>query len=162
MATDAPLDRSRRYLKPVPRLQLPDEPDVVHLALYGWQERLGEWIAFSPALCGHSTEQGDLPMDAAVTCPGCLDYRAHYQTILDAKDARSGITYPTDPEVRYEFRERILGDARQAAIWRATQDVRRTHSSTLCASEEHAPAPDGCQDDGTRCLCGCHDPKQED
>jgi hypothetical protein len=158
----ADLDRSRRYLKPVPRLALPDEPDVVHLAVYAWEPKFSEWIALSPALCGHSTEQGDLPMDATVTCPGCLDYRARYQTILDAQAARNGITYPTDPEARYIFRERILGDARQEAIWQATQDVRRAHSSALCAADEHAPAPDGCHDDGTRCLCGCHDMKQED
>jgi hypothetical protein len=76
-------DPSRRYLKPVPRLQLPGHPDDTHLALYGWEERLGDWVAWSTALCGRSTEQGDLPMDAAVTCEGCLDRRSQHQAVLD-------------------------------------------------------------------------------
>lgn len=83
MAADIALDRARRYLKPVPRLQLSGQPDGVHLALYGWEDRLEGWVAWSTALCGRSTEQGDLPMDATVTCEGCIDRRPQYQAVLD-------------------------------------------------------------------------------
>ncbi|MGY0065185.1 hypothetical protein ACWY4P_53695 (plasmid) [Streptomyces sp. LZ34] len=82
----ADLDRSRRYLKPVPRLALPGEPDDVHLALYGWEDRLDAWVASSPALCGRSAEQGDLPMDAEVTCPKCLRRQPEYQAVLDGEN----------------------------------------------------------------------------
>jgi hypothetical protein len=83
----AELDRSLRYLKPVPRLSLPGEPDETHLALYGWEDRLDAWVTSSPAICGRSAEQGDLPMDAEVTCPSCRDYRAGYQAELDRRAA---------------------------------------------------------------------------
>jgi hypothetical protein len=82
----AELDRSRRYLKPVPRLPLPGEPDETHLALYGWEDRLDAWVTSSPALCGRSAEQGDLPMDTEVTCPGCLRARPQYQAVLDREN----------------------------------------------------------------------------
>jgi hypothetical protein len=78
----AELDRSLRYLKPVPRLSLPGEPDETHLALYGWEDRLDAWVTSSPAICGRSAEQGDLPMDAEVTCPGCLRARPQYEAVL--------------------------------------------------------------------------------
>ncbi|MFJ1992990.1 hypothetical protein [Streptomyces asiaticus] len=90
----AELNRSRRYLKPVPRLQLPDEPDVIHLAVYAWEPKFSEWVAYGTALCGRSTEQGDLPMDAEVTCPGCIDYRPSYQAALDRQAAAK--TDPSD------------------------------------------------------------------
>lgn len=77
------LDPSCRYLKPVPRLALPGQPEDTHLALYGWEERLPGWVAWSTALCGRPTEQGDLPMDAAVTCVGCLERRSQTQAVLD-------------------------------------------------------------------------------
>ncbi|MFD8384317.1 hypothetical protein ACFV2X_38345 [Streptomyces sp. NPDC059679] len=82
----AELDRARRYLKPVPRLALPGEPDETHLALYGWEERLDAWVTSSPAICGRSAEQGDLPVDAEVTCVGCLRRRPEYQAVLDRED----------------------------------------------------------------------------
>ncbi|MFH8813052.1 hypothetical protein ACH4GZ_38635 [Streptomyces hygroscopicus] len=78
----ADLDRSRRYLKPVPRLALLGEPNETHLALYGWEDRLGEWVTSSPAICGRSAEQGDLPMDAEVTCPACIRRRPQYESVL--------------------------------------------------------------------------------
>jgi hypothetical protein len=78
----ADLDRSRRYLKPVPRLQLTDEPDLVHLALYAWEPKFEEWIAYGTALCGRSTEQGNLPMDTEVTCPRCCRRRPQYKAVL--------------------------------------------------------------------------------
>lgn len=99
------LDRSRRYLKPVPRLQLPDQPEDVHLALYGWEPRFEEWTAYGTAICGRSTEQGDLPMDAEVTCLSCLRRRPQYESVLarendvppvaDRVAARRDPRYPT-------------------------------------------------------------------
>lgn len=80
----AALDPSRRYLRPVPR-QLPERPAETHLALYGWEERLGCWVAWSTALCGRSVEQGDLSMGAAVSCEGCADRRPQFQAVLDAE-----------------------------------------------------------------------------
>lgn len=77
------LDPARRYLKPVPHLDRAGRPDSVHLALYGWDAGLNAWVAWTTALCGRSTVQGDLPVDAAVTCGACLGRRPQYQAILD-------------------------------------------------------------------------------
>ncbi|MFD5848351.1 helix-turn-helix domain-containing protein [Streptomyces chartreusis] len=76
------LDRGRRYLRPVARLQLPDEPDLVHLAMYEWLPMFEAW-ATGPALCGRSTSQGPLPEGTEVTCRSCVDYQPKYQTALD-------------------------------------------------------------------------------
>lgn len=82
-ATEATeLDKTRRYLVPVERLRLPEEPDLVHLSLYEWEPRWEEWLT-GLALCGRSTEQGALPDGTEVTCPGCGAYREKYQTVLD-------------------------------------------------------------------------------
>jgi len=78
------LDPKRRYLVPVARLQLPGEPDLVHLSLYEWLPRWEEW-ATGLALCGASAEQGALPDGTAVTCPDCQRYRPKYQATLDAQ-----------------------------------------------------------------------------
>ncbi|MER0477085.1 hypothetical protein ABR737_01700 [Streptomyces sp. Edi2] len=75
-------DTSRRYLVPVARLELPGEPDLVHLSLCQWLPRVEEW-ATGLALCGRSAEQGALPEDMAVTCPECEAYRPKYQAVLD-------------------------------------------------------------------------------
>lgn len=77
------LDKERRYLVPVARLALPDEPDVVHLSLYEWLPQLEDWVT-GLALCGRSTE-GQLPAGTEVTCPGCEHYRPTYETALDAQ-----------------------------------------------------------------------------
>ncbi|MFF8992623.1 hypothetical protein ACF09H_22340 [Streptomyces sp. NPDC014983] len=80
------LDTSRRYLVPVARLELPGEPDLVHLALYQWLPRAEEWVT-GLALCGRSTEQGALPDSTAVTCLRCEAYRPKYQAVLDRAPA---------------------------------------------------------------------------
>lgn len=85
------LDRSRRYLVPVARLQLPDQPDLVHLARYEWLPRFEEWATWSTALCGHSTEQGALPDDTVVTCQDCLGYKASYEAAFERPAAKQAV-----------------------------------------------------------------------
>ncbi|MFB7359608.1 hypothetical protein [Streptomyces gardneri] len=75
------LDPQRRYLVPVARLGLPDEPDVVHLSLFQWVPAFETW-ATGMALCGHSTKQGPLPEATAVTCSGCTGLRADYERFI--------------------------------------------------------------------------------
>ena len=82
MTETTALDRERRYLVPVDRIRLPDEPDLVHLALYEWQSR-GEFWVTGLALCGRSTEQGPLAAGTEATCPDCQAFRPKYQAILD-------------------------------------------------------------------------------
>lgn len=84
MSETAELDTTRRYLVPVARLQLPDEPDLVHLSLYEWLPKWEEW-ATGWALCGTSAEQGALPKGTEVTCPDCQRYAPKYQATLDAQ-----------------------------------------------------------------------------
>jgi hypothetical protein len=79
------LDRSRRYLAPVARLDLPDQPDVIHLSVYEWLPGFQEW-ATGPALCGYSTTQGALPVGTQATCAGCLDYQPRYERSLGLGD----------------------------------------------------------------------------
>ncbi|MTE20292.1 hypothetical protein F0L17_14475 [Streptomyces sp. TRM43335] len=75
------LDRTRRYLVPVARLPLPDEPDLVHLALYQWLPQFDAW-ATGPSICGRSTTQGPLPDGTAITCPACEEHRPDYERHL--------------------------------------------------------------------------------
>lgn len=78
---DSELDPARRYLVPVARLQLPDQPALVHLSVYEWLPQWDHW-ATGLALCGYSTEQGALPEGTAVTCPECEAYRPQYERYL--------------------------------------------------------------------------------
>lgn len=75
------LDRTCRYLRPVARLELPDQPNEVHLAIISWNTILEDWV-HGLALCGYSTTQGALPEGTAVTCKGCLGYRDWYERTL--------------------------------------------------------------------------------
>lgn len=81
MTEKTELDPARRYLVPVARLQLPDEPDLVHLSVYEWLPRWEHW-ATGLALCGYSAEQGALPEGTAVTCGECEAYRPRYERYL--------------------------------------------------------------------------------
>jgi hypothetical protein len=83
----AELDKTRRYLRPVARIQLPDEPDVVHLSLYEWVDRIGMWLT-GMALCGRSTAQGALPEGTEATCPDCAMHQPTYEAAL-AREASS-------------------------------------------------------------------------
>jgi hypothetical protein len=82
------LDKTRRYLVPVARVDLPDEPSIVHLALYEWVPRLEDW-ANGPALCSRST-QGVLPEGTEVTCPDCQHYQPTYEAVLNTQHAAAG------------------------------------------------------------------------
>lgn len=75
------LDPARQYLVPVARLDLPGQPDAVHLSVYKWLSMFEAW-ATGPALCGHSTTQGPLPEGTEVTCADCLDYKPRYERML--------------------------------------------------------------------------------
>ena len=79
-------DTSRSCLVPVARLELPGEPDLVHLSLCRWLPQYGEWVT-GLALCGRSTEQGALPEGTVVTCPQCEVYRPKYQAVLEGEPA---------------------------------------------------------------------------
>lgn len=89
MSGTTELDRARRYLVPVARLDLPDEPNIVHLALYQWLPQFEAW-ATGLALCGRSTAQGPLAEGTEVTCPGCQFYQPTYEAVLDAQRAAAG------------------------------------------------------------------------
>jgi hypothetical protein len=131
MTADIALDRARRYLKPVPRLQLPDEPDDVHLALYGWEDRLEGWVAWSTALCGRSTEQGDLPMDAGVTCAGCLTYQPQYEAVL-AMEAEASPSVADRVAARRDPRYPVVLREVQGFGWPAGNPmVRGTYADVL-------------------------------
>ncbi|MEU3656462.1 hypothetical protein AB0E67_27375 [Streptomyces sp. NPDC032161] len=78
--TEITIDRERRYLVPVARLNLPDQPDLIHLSVYQWMPEFQAW-ATGMAICGYSTQQGPLPK-AKVTCPECLAYQARYERML--------------------------------------------------------------------------------
>ncbi|MGP3777002.1 hypothetical protein ACTWJ8_39835 (plasmid) [Streptomyces sp. SDT5-1] len=80
------LDRNRRYLVPVARLDLPDQPHDVHLSLMQWMPRWEAWATGS-ALCGLSTQQGALPEGTEATCPNCASYRPTYEAVLAAEVA---------------------------------------------------------------------------
>jgi hypothetical protein len=80
--TEADLDKTRRYLRPVRATIISDDPYGVHLAVYSWLE-LGfdAWVT-GPGICGESTMQGPLPEGTAVTCAGCLERQADYERYL--------------------------------------------------------------------------------
>lgn len=87
MSETTELDKTRRYLVPVARLQLPGEPDYVHLSLYEWEPRSQLWLT-GLAVCGRSTEQGALPEGTEVTCPNCPLYEDTYRAVLDRESFR--------------------------------------------------------------------------
>lgn len=85
MTNPSVLDTGRRYLVPVARLDLPDEPNTVHLSVYTWHDRLEAWVT-GRALCGYSTTQGALADGTAVTCPGCVEALPDYERMLAPAD----------------------------------------------------------------------------
>lgn len=103
----AALDRSRRYLVPVARLDLPGQPDVVHLSVYEWLDGFQEW-ATGIALCGYSTTQGALPDGTEVTCDNCLNYKPTYEVAFKRVEARQR-AFGTDVPMTVEELRDTLG-----------------------------------------------------
>lgn len=81
MSKTTELDRTRRYLRPVPATVISDDPDGVHLAVYSWLEMFDAWVT-GPGICGESTMQGPLPEGTVVTCASCLAYQPKYERYL--------------------------------------------------------------------------------
>lgn len=117
-ATDATrLDKSRRYLVPVARLDLPSEPDLVHLSVYKWLPQFEAW-ATGLGLCGRSTRQGALSGGTTVTCSDCLAYQPEYERML-APGYRPEDDDPGMLRQRAESAERQVAQARAlVAKWR--------------------------------------------
>jgi hypothetical protein len=96
------LNPRRRYLVAAGRLLLPGEPEVVHLALYTWEERLGAWLV-GQALCGRSVEGVALFDGTGPSCEACGIYRPTYEAALAREVAllhppagRTGARHPDD------------------------------------------------------------------
>ncbi|NUS82714.1 MAG: hypothetical protein HOY75_08170 [Streptomyces sp.] len=116
------LDRARRYLRPVGRLRLPEEPDLVHLSLYEWLAQFEAW-ATGLALCGRSTSQGPLPDGTEVTCQSCLAYQPKYQTVLDLESGLSRVP-ASGPAVRTSLLVQVQSAVRESGLkqkWIAQQ-----------------------------------------
>jgi plasmid maintenance system antidote protein VapI len=109
------LDRSRRYLRPVARLPLAKEPDLVHLALYDWLPGFEAW-ATGPALCGRSAAQGPLSEGTEATCTSCLAYQPHYQAILDNQAGVSRPVQPGVPVAQGLLREQVRAAVRDSGL----------------------------------------------
>ncbi|MER5277753.1 hypothetical protein ABT025_18620 [Streptomyces sp. NPDC002809] len=108
--TETVEDRDRRYLVPVARLNLPDQPDEIHLSVYRWLPEFDAW-ATGMAICGCSTQQGPLPK-ATVTCPECVAYRPRYERML----APGYRPEDDDPDMLRERAERAERQVEQAKV----------------------------------------------
>jgi hypothetical protein len=68
------------------------------------------------------------------------------------------VNWPLTRAERAAERERI----REAALAAARRDALRFARSIRCGERgHHADLPGGCANDGTGCLCECHDPREE-
>lgn len=115
------LDRSRRYLRPVARLDLPGEPDDTHWAVYQWLPRLEAW-ATGTALCGYSTQQGPLPEGTAVTCVNCKVYLPTYERMLDPTHVPGSNVPMTTEELHDTLAEIIHGPShKDSSGWAINQ-----------------------------------------
>ncbi|MEW9521747.1 hypothetical protein [Streptomyces tubercidicus] len=72
-------DRSRRCLIPT---ALDGDPGQTHLSVYGWEDRLSSWVAYSTSICGRSVHDAGLDLGDAATCPKCEDLRAGYEAVF--------------------------------------------------------------------------------
>ena len=114
MSETIELDKTRRYLVPVARLELPGEPDEVHLSIYEWFPRWDDW-ATSLALCGRSAEQGALPEGTKATCPSCLIYQPNYQKVLDLQSGLSRASGP-GPAVQASLLVQVQKAVRESGL----------------------------------------------
>lgn len=74
-------DITRRYLVTVGPYPLPGEPQDAHLALIGWETRLGMWL-HGQAICGRTVPQGEMDTGVTATCPECLARQTDYELLL--------------------------------------------------------------------------------
>ncbi|WP_097865875.1 hypothetical protein [Streptomyces sp. rh34] len=119
--TETAEDLTRRYLVPVARLNLPSEPDVIHLSVYQWLPAFDAW-ATGPAICGSSTQQGPL-LKATVTCEGCLAYRGRYERML----APGYRPEDDDPEVLRERLTAAVDERDRARRWAVSLENENRH-----------------------------------
>ena len=87
-----------------------------------------------------------------------IDQAQDTLAVIDAalnRDSGQRGTYPAALDARYALRDQALADARQRAI----RETVRAYSSPDCGDGRHAPK--GCRNDGTTCLCACHDTDDE-
>lgn len=73
------LDRARRYLLPT---ALDGDPDQTHLSVYGWEDRLSTWVAYSTSICGRSVHDAGLDLDDVITCRNCEGLRVGYEAVF--------------------------------------------------------------------------------
>lgn len=57
--------------------------------------------------------------------------------------------FPLDRQARLDYRNEIRNQALEQAA--------RTGLSAKCAASEHVQLPGGCTDDGSGCICACHE-----
>lgn len=96
-----------RRLIPVGPLVGRGEPDVVHLAVLGFDVQQGLW-RHGAALCDRLTEQGEghgLPGDTEVTCAACEAWRPWFEVALAHPARVAG-----DAEDGWEFAEQLERD----------------------------------------------------
>lgn len=117
------LDTSRKYLVPTARVNLPDQPDLVHLSLYEWLPGFETW-ATGIGLCGYSTTQGALPESTEVTCPDCIAYQPSYEEALgrQAGGSASAARWPDDGR---DEKARLLEASALLSQW--APELRESH-----------------------------------
>jgi hypothetical protein len=84
--------------------------------------------------------------------------------VTTADPAFAPTTYPADKAARQVHRDRL----RASALARAEDEIRRLGRSIRCSEGDHRrttnvngkPMVVGCANDGTTCVCECHDPKE--
>lgn len=70
-----------RRLVPVTCSTVTGAPDGIHLSVAEWNDLWQEYLT-GFALCGQSANQGELPVDTAITCPACEALRDTYERAL--------------------------------------------------------------------------------
>lgn len=74
-------------------------------------------------------------------------------------------TYPRDAAERRAERIEAIADALSTASRSGQPEPVRAYAAACLGSDpwtpgRHAPDPGGCTDDGSGCLCPCHDPEE--
>lgn len=58
---------------------------------------------------------------------------------------------------RFPMDRHARDDRRREIRYQALEDAARAGRSTNCAQSAHVLQPGGCTDDGTGCICECHE-----